>query len=299
MLTNKNMLMVNDKIKYHTIKDICNQCFGQQYKGYQKGSYKINDYYMAWFPKIAYTEDGVIKPGSETKGWINEVKDDGLCIVESNINEKRDVDSSKFQILRLVFSKYKDEDYKFMGVYKTVSYYDENVDYAKRIHRRIATEVNLGALGKESCIAHEQTFLEDISKIKDITDTEKIALVKCRIGQSDFRDKLFKKYDRQCAICGLKYKELLVASHIKAWSDSEGNERLDVDNGLLLCSLHDALFDKHMISFDESGDLLISPKIDAEDLSLLNISNINKLEMSDAMKKYMSSHRMKFEELKS
>ena len=52
--------------------------------------------------------------------------------------------------------------------------------------------------------------------------------------------------------------ELLVASHIKPWSISDANEKLDIHNGLLMCPNHDKLFDRGYISFDDTGRILIS-----------------------------------------
>ena len=46
---------------------------------------------------------------------------------------------------------------------------------------------------------------------------------------------------------------VLIASHIKPWKDSDENERLDIDNGLLLCPNHDKAFDRGYISFDDNG----------------------------------------------
>ena len=198
---------------------------------------------MAWFPQIAYEKDGVIHPGSENKGWINHITDNGLFIEEINENEKRDEDGSQFEVKRLVFAKLKGEDYKFLGVYKTISYADKTVPHAKRVHQRIATEINLGSLGKKSHSSQDQVYIEDVFKYKEISETEKLALVKCRIGQSDFRKKLLDKYGERCVLCGLSHKELLIASHIKAWKDANENERMDEENGLLLCTLHDSLFD--------------------------------------------------------
>jgi hypothetical protein len=40
-----------------------------------------------------------------------------------------------------------------------------------------------------------------------------------------------------------------VASHIVPWSEPTEEERLDVNNGILLLPLYDALYDKHLISF--------------------------------------------------
>ena len=92
----------------------------------------------------------------------------------------------------------------------------------------------------------------------DISKTEIETIVKQRVGQSGYRERLLTKYKNRCALCGLNNILLLRASHIKEWSKSDNKERLDVNNGILLCTLHDSLFDKHLISFDVDGNILIS-----------------------------------------
>ena len=69
------------------------------------------------------------------------------------------------------------------------------------------------------------------------------------------------------------------------------------NNGLLLCSLHDALFDKKLISFDQMGRNLINNKIDFEDYNKLGISDSIFLESkfySFDRKKFMNEHRKMF-----
>lgn len=73
--------------------------------------------------------------------------------------------------------------------------------------------------------------------------TEKESIVKARIGQSIFKMALL-AVEMKCRLCGVSDERLLVASHIKPWSKSNHQERLDVNNGLLLCPNHDALFCK-------------------------------------------------------
>ena len=53
----------------------------------------------------------------------------------------------------------------------------------------------------------------------------------------------------------------MIASHIVPWKDSSDQERRDVNNGILLSPTYDALFDKHLISFDDTGSIIISSKI--------------------------------------
>ena len=88
-------------------------------------------------------------------------------------------------------------------------------------------------------------------------ETDKLAIIKTRVGQGAFRKKLLKRSSK-CEICGFDFKELLIASHCRPWSKSSNSERLDVNNGLLLCPNHDALFDKGLIKFNDDGSIILS-----------------------------------------
>ena len=57
-----------------------------------------------------------------------------------------------------------------------------------------------------------------------------------------------------------------------------------------MCALHDSVFDKHFITFDSDGKMLISDDLDQNDRSLLNINSNMKIDMNEKMKKYMSFH---------
>lgn len=125
-------------------------------------------------------------------------------------------------------------------------------------------------------------------------DIEKI--VKTRVSQGSFRRLLL--LDRhQCNLCDITTTAVLRASHIKEWSDSSREERIDSNNGLLLCANHDALFDRHLISFEpDTGALCISASINAEQRSSLNLPDSFNLSLSDSMKSYMQIHYNKFKD---
>lgn len=133
--------------------------------------------------------------------------------------------------------------------------------------------------------------IEKCSSVENLVGKEKYALTKIRINQGAIRKNALKKYNSRCAICNMNAEELLIASHIKAWTDSTESEKGDVDNILLLCPNHDALFDKHYISFDAFGQIIISPQITSENQKLLNINTDMHIELSDKMKYYMDYHR--------
>jgi predicted restriction endonuclease len=132
-----------------------------------------------------------------------------------------------------------------------------------------------------------------MKKIGTLSLKEKEAVMKQRIGQGLFKDLLLKKYSTKCALCSISTEKMLIGSHIKAWSDSTDAEKLDENNGLLLCAHHDALFDKHLISFDDSGDIIISPTLSRTEQKELGLSSKLKISVTTDMKPYLADHRAK------
>jgi putative restriction endonuclease len=93
--------------------------------------------------------------------------------------------------------------------------------------------------------------------------TDVTANVKVRRGQEFFRDAVLNNFGGRCGVTGLSVRELLVASHILPWG-THAEERLNVRNGLCLSRLHDAAFDRGLITFDEQFRLRLSPRLEAE-----------------------------------
>jgi putative restriction endonuclease len=90
--------------------------------------------------------------------------------------------------------------------------------------------------------------------------TEATARRKVRRGQQFFRQTILNAYGVRCCISGINVPRLLVASHIKPWSDFP-EKRLDPHNGLCLSSLHDAAFDDGLITLDKKLRLLLSKRL--------------------------------------
>lgn len=140
--------------------------------------------------------------------------------------------------------------------------------------------------------------IDNIDNIEYIDDKinllEREIIIKSRIGQSNYRKSLMNRY-KSCLVCGISDKRFLIASHIKPWAESENNEKLDIDNGLLLCVHHDALFDKNLISFTDRGSIIISDEVSKHTQQLLNINENTKLkiELNNKTKKYLKVHREK------
>lgn len=142
----------------------------------------------------------------------------------------------------------------------------------------------------------EDWDLADLKKLKKDDATTYEALVQARRGQGEFRARLEAKWDYRCAILGCKARAVLRASHIKPWAASSGpnqnQERLDGNNGLLLTATLDALFDKGLITFEETGDIKLSTSLGPDDRSILKLDELKLAKaLNDEQKRYLAYHR--------
>lgn len=69
-------------------------------------------------------------------------------------------------------------------------------------------------------------------------------LTRLRLHQPVFRARVLRAYDTACAVCRLKHVDLLDAAHIR--SDADGGQPV-VPNGLALCKIHHAAYDRGII----------------------------------------------------
>lgn len=116
------------------------------------------------------------------------------------------------------------------------------------------------------------------------------AFAKVRANQGAFRERLVKRYHK-CCLCGVSKVDLLIASHIKPWSESAAEEKLDVDNGFLFCPNHDRVFDRGLITFGDDGHIIISEDLSAGDRIYLHINDDMKISLTEKNKKYLKFHR--------
>ena len=133
-----------------------------------------------------------------------------------------------------------------------------------------------------------ETDVEAILSQNSATDTEKAALLKTRIGQGSFRQKLISLWGG-CAVTGYNDTAMLLASHIKPWRVSSNAERLDRYNGLLLLPTLDKAFDSGLISFSVAGNILISPLL--KEPGSLGISETMTVNLKLEHQVYMEFHR--------
>jgi hypothetical protein len=108
----------------------------------------------------------------------------------------------------------------------------------------------------------------------DLDDTVRRSVILARRGQGKFRANV-ESVERACRLTGITNPTLLIASHIKPWRHcSSAQERLDGMNGLLLTPDADHLFDRGFISFADGGEVLVSPRVDRDDLRRLGFEQL-------------------------
>jgi len=144
---------------------------------------------------------------------------------------------------------------------------------------------------QQSSVSEIENEIETVTK-EFSGDLVKVELVLARRGQGYFKMQL-RRHEVRCRITGVSEIRHLRASHIKPWRKSTDFEKLDGNNGFLLSPHVDHLFDRGFISFEDSGELLISDSLNREVLKQWNIDGIfNAGLMRDEQKPYLAAHRL-------
>ncbi len=136
---------------------------------------------------------------------------------------------------------------------------------------------------------------QDPHKILELnlpTVTERSGLVTSRVGQGAYRKRIIHRWEYKCAVTNFNKLDILIASHIVPWSKATDHERLDVNNGLLLSPTYDALFDKHLITFDNKGKILLSDKIEFSAYQKIGVTGEEQIHgLSQYNLEYLNRHQ--------
>jgi len=176
-------------------------------------------------------------------------------------------------------------------------------------------EVLIGLIGKEAMLVNdratksaptgsmqvENADLElwehhiesNIEADLEIPDTDREALIVARRGQGLFKQRVM-QIETRCRITGVINPIHLRASYCKPWRDSNNDERLNDENGLLLTPSIDHLFDRGFISFEDSGTLVISPVAHEPSLNRMGVATdriVNVGTFSEGQKQFLDFHR--------
>ena len=113
-----------------------------------------------------------------------------------------------------------------------------------------------------------------ISADLQLDSTVKESVILARRGQGRFRENV-EALEPACRLTGISNPSLLIASHIKPWRlCTSAEERLDGMNGLMLTPDADLLFDRGFISFEDDGEVRVSPRVDRDDLRRLGFERL-------------------------
>lgn len=96
------------------------------------------------------------------------------------------------------------------------------------------------------------------------TDQRRYALriAKQRLHQPVFRGQVIRAYATQCTVCSLRHGRLLEAAHILP--DSHERGLAVVSNGLSLCSIHHAAYDRNLLGVSPDYEVRIDADLLAE-----------------------------------
>ena len=183
------------------------------------------------------------------------------------------------------------------GTSKPVHILFQNIDYQDDTDNEELLEIyswkpnKIGKTTKSKITKQGVISKERVINHKKPNKTERSGLVTSRVGQGYYRQKIREKWNYKCPVTGCEILSILISSHIVPWSESNHSERLDVENGILLSPDVDSLFDKHLISFTNDGELVLSNRITKEHLKKLGIPTDVKIPISEGMKKYLNKHR--------
>jgi len=139
----------------------------------------------------------------------------------------------------------------------------------------------------------ERRIEEKIEADPRIPETDRQAIVNARRGQGLFKERVM-AIERRCRVTLVENPLHLIASHCKPWRDATNEERLDGENGLLLTPSIDHLFDRGFISFENSGEVVISPVAHRPSLLRMGVPidrTLNVGEFSAGQRKYLDFHR--------
>ncbi len=112
--------------------------------------------------------------------------------------------------------------------------------------------------------------------------------------QKFFKNKLKKIWNGKCALTQIDNIKLLIAAHIKPFSQCTPIEAFDKYNGLLLCPNIDLVFELGLISFDDLGNILISSKLEEDNIKKMQIDRALKINLRQESLKYITWHRNKW-----
>jgi len=99
-------------------------------------------------------------------------------------------------------------------------------------------------------------FFADPSNLSESERRYADRVVRSRLHQPAFRARVMHAYSSSCAVCSLKHPDLLDAAHILSDLHERGFAR--VSNGLALCKIHHAAYDRDLLGISPDYEVRIN-----------------------------------------
>jgi len=198
-------------------------------------------------------------------------RSDELCIFKGNISLKAEAARDLEVLLKdgsIGHKKFNPETFSM------------DFTNTQRISAKAADSLRekLGLEAAGSSGANVSGDFEVLYSDKTLDETTRKQLIDARVGQGRFRRNVIAVWGNgeQCAVTRISVRDVLVASHIRPWkSCSTHEERLAGTNGVLLAAHLDKLFDRFLISFDETGKIAISRRLTTRHRDELKTTGLN------------------------
>lgn len=136
-----------------------------------------------------------------------------------------------------------------------------------------------------------ELYLLDLNfMLKKLYSIRIIERNKKRLGQTEFRTEILKKFNNKCIITGQTCQDELTAAHI---IPVHCDENYDIDNGLLLIETLHRTFDKYKWSINLNTLMIETKKDDVGSIKDYENTKIN-LVMNDKLYDNLNDHYMTF-----
>jgi putative restriction endonuclease len=110
------------------------------------------------------------------------------------------------------------------------------------------------AVDKESLRLRQDLEQDDPDLVRSYAER----VVKARLHQPLFRQRVLLAYQNRCSICRLRHTRLLDAAHVLA--DAEGGQPV-VTNGIAMCKIHHAAYDADIFGIDPTYTVGVRPDV--------------------------------------
>lgn len=225
----------------------------------------------------------------------------------SNITEmyndlKKETESIDLELIKYDFRKKYDAQKRYYLVLEDASDNRKNYNYIRNIALPRVTKycfIKFKDLDTNKLYIYMRPILFNDLKIKEeveevllesLKETSETKKKNYRLKQAAYRSTLLDAMPF-CPFTYVADDRLLVACHIKPYSECSEEEKYDSKNGIIMTPTYHTLFDLGFISFENDGTLLVSPFISNITKKRLNLRDGMSVRLQTGSDKYLEFHR--------